>query len=184
MIQDLGVVVPVYNTPDRNRTGFFRDTIGSALAQDYDYTLLIVDNGSTDVETLDFYGSLHDPRIRIERIGRVLGQKGTPSVALNFGFNLLYENGSDAFCYLHSDDLLLEDSLEKRVGKLEEGNDMAYGKRVLNQKRGFYLRSSLNGDAESYSVLGRSFAHHTSMWGREMMGMMLEGRGGVLFDTD
>ena len=176
MIQELGVVVPVYNTPDRNRTGLFRDTVASALAQDYDYTLLIVDNGSTDEATLDFYETLDDSRVRIEKIGRVLGQRGTPSVSLNFGFNWLYDNSADAFCYLHSDDLLLEDSLEKRVGELAEGNDMVYGRAVLMLNNKLFLNKYPERDFTNPQVLSSGFPNHTSMWSRDMMGRMLEGR--------
>ena len=64
----LGVITPVWCSERNNRVHLFEDTAGSVLAQDYDFTWLVVDNGSTDEKILDFYETLSDTRIKIEKI--------------------------------------------------------------------------------------------------------------------
>ncbi|MDP3919108.1 MAG: glycosyltransferase family A protein [Nanoarchaeota archaeon] len=186
MNRRLGVVTPVYNTPDRDRTRYLVDTVDSALAQNLDYTFLIVDNGSTDQDTLDFYETIRDSRVQIERIGRRQGQKGTPSRSLNFGFNFLFDEGYDAFCYLHSDDLLTEDSLERRMEKLDEGDGMVYGRTALLFDSGLKYRNFPDEDenVNSVNVLRNGFPHHSSMWARRMMDELLKSKQGILFDEN
>ena len=181
----LGVVTPVYNTPDRNRMGYLVDAVDSALAQDIDYTFLIVDNGSTDEETLDFYETINDPRVRVERIGRTPEQKGTPSVSLNFGFNLLFNEGHSAFCYLHSDDLLTQGSLERRVNALG-GFAMVYGRMGYYDDREVKVGTYPTRNHQSPDVMISAFPHHSSMWSRKLMGLMLSDkyRKGEIFGLD
>lgn len=103
---------------------------------------------------------------------------------MNFGFNLSFDGGYDAFCYLHSDDLLTEDSLEMRVEALREGNDMAYGKAAfLFGSKVKYRKFPVGGeDTTSQSVLRSGFPHHSSMWSRRIVEQMLNAKRGKLFD--
>lgn len=182
MVKQLGVVTPVYNTPKNNRSEYFKDTTASVLAQDCDFTWLVVDNGSTDEQTLDFYESIHDPRFNLHRIGR-MGDEKTPSRALNYGFNWLYNTNHQTFCYVHSDDLLTQKSLEWRLERISD-SEMIYG------KVGYFSSGSLS--TKQYPPKGRNpssldlmndlFPHHTSMWSRDLFGLMLGQKSGELFD--
>ena len=50
MVNKVGVVIPVWNTKKNNRTKLLKDAVASALAQDIDFRLQIVDNGSIVLE--------------------------------------------------------------------------------------------------------------------------------------
>lgn len=130
MIQELGVVTPLYSTPENNRLRYFKDTVGSVLAQDYDFLWTIVDDGSTDQDTIDFLKDISkDPRINIKTKKRQSEDKKTASNALNIGFNFLFQNGCQYFTYY---------------------------------------------DFSSPLGMKAGFPHHTSMWSREMMELMMK----------
>lgn len=186
MVQKLGVVTPVYNRPR-----YFRDTAGSVLAQSYkDFLWVIVDDGSTDPEIRPLVNKIireakiRDIEVHAIRRDRQVGDNKTPSNAINRGFNRLYDYGCQYFAYVHSDDLLTEDSLEARVKGMGEGIDMIYS------KIGYltYGAVFVNDNAPYYradctpSVLEMDFPHHTSMWSRRMLELMRGGRNNEMFD--
>lgn len=185
MIQGLGVVTPLYSTPQNNRLSYFKDTVGSVLAQDYDFLWTIVDDGSTDQDTIDFLKDIStDPRIKIKTRRRQSGDKKTASNALNIGFNFLFQNGCQYFTYVHSDDLLTQGSLEMRVEELKN-NDMVYGRVGYIRKMGVVTRRyPPNYDFSSPLGMKAGFPHHASMWSRGMMELMMKGRKNELFDRN
>lgn len=182
MIQELGVVTPVYSTKENSRLEYFKNTAGSVLTQNYDFLWVVVDDGSTD-NTRDFVRSIKDPRIVLLERKRLPGDKKTSSNALNLGINYLFENGCRYFAYVHSDDLLPRGSLELRVNGLKD-NDMVYGRiALLKGKQLFYQDfSPKGGNYCSPALMESGFPHHTSMWSRRMIDLMRKGRENQVFD--
>ena len=87
-----------------NRAGTIRETIESALAQDYrDMEYIVVDGASTD-------GTTEIVREYAERIDKVVSEKdGGMYEAINKGIRLAT---GDVICLLHSDDVFF-DSIRK-----------------------------------------------------------------------
>ena len=181
MIQELGVVTPVYNAEKNNRLQYFKDSIKSILAQDYDFLLAVVDDGSTD-NTVDYIKSINDSRVKLLERERQPGDVRTSSNALNMGLNHLFEMGCKYFCYFHSDDLLTQGSLESRVGELKD-KDMVYGRMVYLKKGKTFSNEYPPRCSDYYSplILSGDFPHHTSMWSKRMMEVMMGERKNRLF---
>ena len=176
MIAELGVTTPIYSTEKIPMLRYFQERAGSVLAQDYDFSWVIVDDGSTD-ETPDYIRGLKDPRIVFLQRERQPGDKETSSNAVNSGFNYLFENGARFFAYVHSDDFLTPRSLELRVEEIKN-HDMVYG-RIGKLYNGEVLGTDYPPEGIDYSsagLLDDGFPHHTSMWSRRMMEMMLKRR--------
>jgi len=110
----VSVVVPCFNLGQ-----FVGDAIGSVLAQTYtDLEVILVDDGSTDAETVAFVGSLSKPRTRVIRTDH----RGL-SAARNTGFRA---SASDYVCALDADDLLEADWLSRAVERLDSEPDLAF----------------------------------------------------------
>lgn len=183
MKQELGLVIPVYSTKGNSRLSYFKDCLGSVLAQNFDFLCVIVDDGSTD-ETPDYIRSIQDSRIQSVRIERTDKSRLTSSVAANMGLNHLMNRGCSHFAYIHSDDIITPCSLERRVTALKEGAEMVYGRLAVYQDGNITL-NGLNKEKQNHSldVMGMGFPHHTSMWSRRMMELMMNGRANSVFDT-
>lgn len=101
------VLIPVHNG-----TAFLRDAIGSVLGQTFgDFELLLLDDASTD-ESREIIGSFRDPRVRLERNARNVGQTAT----LNRGLDLARGR---YVARLDQDDVSLPRRLERQVELLE-----------------------------------------------------------------
>lgn len=105
----VSVVVPVFN-----REAILAETIKSVLRQTYsDIELLLVDDGSVDASIQiaeDF--AFNDKRVKVIR--RERQPKGAPTCR-NIGLEAAQ---GDFIIFLDSDDLLLNQSIEKRVAEL------------------------------------------------------------------
>ena len=181
MKQELGIVTPVYSTRGNSRLTYFKETAGSILAQDLDFLWIIVDDGSTD-ETPNYVQSIHDSRVSYVRLERTNKNRLTSSVAANAGLNYLMNRGCSYFAYVHSDDLITQCSLERRVNALKQGAEMVYG-RLAAYQHGQLTLNDFNRPGQSNITMEMGFPHHTSMWSRKMMELMMKGRGHDLFDT-
>jgi len=184
MKQELGIVTPVYSTERNSRLTYFRDTADSILAQDLDFLWVIVDDGSTD-ETPDYIQGIRDSRVSYIRLERTNRSRLTSSVGANAGLNYLMNKRCSYFAYVHSDDIITPYSLEKRVNALKEGAEMVYGKLAIYECRGLVLKDFKKPKEDhSTEVMRMDFPHHTSMWSRKMMKLMMNGRANSLFDTE
>ncbi len=131
------IITPTFN---RAASGFLRECIISVREQtrgNYEYEHVIVDDGSTD-ETEKYIKSLKDNNIQY------IYQKnaGTAS-ATRTGINAT--NG-DYIIILDDDDLLMEDSLKKRLQFIEKNPkvDFFYGNAQWIDKNGFLIKPLFN----------------------------------------
>lgn len=184
MVYNCGVVIPVYNVPELNRFGFLPNTVESLRRQNVDFCCYIVDHGSTERQTLEYLESIGDERFVVEKIERQAADS-TPARPINHGFNCLWERGVDAFCYLHSDDVFMADSLVNRLLLLAD-HDMVYGE-VAYVKDGQAFPKKIETYGYSHNspdIMGTTFSHHTSMWSRKMMERMRAIRGKQLINPE
>ncbi len=111
----VSIITPVHDTPRR----WLREAIASVEAQIYEnWELLLVDDASTDQDTLDFLAKAEqrDPRMRVFRLPRNSGISASSNVAL--------ENArGDWIGLLDHDDLLEPDALFRTVQLLQEHPD-------------------------------------------------------------
>ncbi len=110
----ISVLIPVFNTPRH----FLEDCINSCLHQTLkDYELVIVDNGSTNQETIDVLNSISDnKKINIFNCPRQEG-KNNISIAMNLG---LKNSKYDLVARMDSDDIMLHDRLEKQINFMNQ----------------------------------------------------------------
>jgi glycosyltransferase involved in cell wall biosynthesis len=111
----ISVIIPTYNRAD-----YICETIDSVLNQTYkDFELIVVDDGSTDdtKKKLEKYGS------KIKLIEQPNSER---AVARNNGVK---NSTGEYIAFLDSDDIWIEDKLEKQVKVLDENNDyiLVYG---------------------------------------------------------
>ncbi len=105
----ISVIMPVYNT----QGDFFREAVESILNQTLaDYELLIIDDCSTNPETVKILKSFDDPRIRILQTPCNSGA----AAARNIG---LREAKGKYIAFLDSDDISYKERLAKQVEYLE-----------------------------------------------------------------
>ncbi|GEM_PF-4211717 len=174
----IAIVTPIYATPENGRLELFDQTLRSVARQQTNLNIvhIIVDDGSpVDVE--GFIKSYHEPRFRYVRRERMPGDLRTASNAMNNGIDYALQrnsevftkseaNGLGALCLLYSDDLLPEDSIEKRFGQVNGGfvyTDVAFfdnDRRIVRVKPGnFFCEDSKISNGNFYE-----FNHHTIMW--------------------
>lgn len=120
----------------------------------------------------------NDPRVRYLRRERLPSDLKTASNALNFGIDYCLARSGDVFTrseaedlvgvgFLHSDDLLSSDSIERRVRHLPRG--FVYTDRATFS--GIHVIDIIGG--KSLSSMGRlalqPFPHHTLLWEMEFL---------------
>jgi glycosyltransferase involved in cell wall biosynthesis len=111
----VSVIIPAYNSEP-----YIAKTLGSVLAQTCDnYEVIVVDDGSSD-GTLRIAKSF-EPRIKV-----LTKQNGGPASARNLAIS--HAQG-DYLAFLDSDDLWVEDKLERQIAFLNENRDvgLVYG---------------------------------------------------------
>jgi|TARA_Y100000310_G_scaffold345855_1_gene471513 glycosyltransferase involved in cell wall biosynthesis len=174
----VAIVTPVYATPENDRLKYFRHTVNSVLRQNHrNIVHIVVDDGST-VDVASFLQDYHDPRIRYLKREKSVDDLRTASNALNMGIDYcLVKDGNifaanetrdlTAVTFVHSDDLLTEDSIAMRVSGLPSGfifTDMGQfnnGGRRIQIKKG----SAKSVGDRTYALRNpMAFNHHTIMW--------------------
>jgi glycosyltransferase involved in cell wall biosynthesis len=107
------VIIPTYN-----RANLIGETIQSVLRQTVrDFNLIVVDDGSTD-NTGEVLKRYQDPRVRYE-----YRENRGVSVARNIGLKL---SNTDYVTFLDSDDIYLDNSLEKFVNCLDSNKEIGF----------------------------------------------------------
>lgn len=180
-IQKVGVATPIHATPENKRGRLFEETISSMAKQSIPYSWYIVDDGSSCQYTKELLAELNqETNIFVYPRQKSPNEILSASFGMNIAFqNLLRDSSIGAFCYLHSDDLLPEYSLDSRVKLLNNNYDMAFGSIHILTQQFDYIKHAKITDS---TILGRSFPHHTSMWNRKIMEQLFSLRNGKLFD--
>ena len=118
-----------------NQDQFIEKTIESVLNQSYrNIEYIILDAGSTDNSRKKILKYKND-------INKIIFEKDNgPAEGLNKGFKIAK---GDIFCFLNSDDLLLENSLTKVVNffKNNKNADVVYGNSWIINERGKRIRN-------------------------------------------
>jgi len=127
--------------PCHNHEKWVNDALDSVLWQSYpNKRIIVVDDGSTDDSANKVYKRLYRPRGPQQQgepivcVGKAQPRMETevmlcrfskasgPSFARNWGIRVAWE-GTDAFCFLDSDDTYLPGKIEKSVAKWQEVPD-------------------------------------------------------------
>lgn len=147
----ISVVIPCYNA-----AATLRETIDSALAQDIEHEVVVVDDGSTDtsVVVLESYG---------DRVRWVSTENRGASAARTLGTQMA---GGAFIQYLDSDDLLMPGALAERKAVMDRtGADVAHAdwqKLVQSPdgsfERGAIIRADLAAIAEDAEVAAATSA--------------------------
>ncbi len=112
----LSVLMPVYN----ERAEFFRQAIDSVLEQTFrDFEFVIIDDGSTDEETVEVLNELPD---RDSRIRLIRGPKQGYTNALNQGLKLCR---GELICRQDSDDWSELERFERQIQFMEKYPDVS-----------------------------------------------------------
>jgi glycosyltransferase involved in cell wall biosynthesis len=114
----ISVLMPVYNT----KAEMLIESIKSCLFQSInDYEIILVDNGSTDRQTLETIKQFsNNKKINIFNCPRQQG-KNNISLALNLG---LSRCKNDLVARMDSDDIMLYDRLEKQVNCMNKNKNI------------------------------------------------------------
>ncbi len=126
----VSVVIPTYN-----QASFLGEAVGSALAQTYrDFEVIVIDDGSTD--NTPEVASSFPPAVRYFR-----QENRGISAARNRGIELA--NG-EYLAFLDSDDILLENALEKSVAFMDQHPEagFCYGQVYSIDEKGRPMRLS------------------------------------------
>ena len=109
----VSVVIPTYN-----RAGYVSEAVKSVLNQTFhDFEVIVVDDGSTD-NTPDVIDSFKDTRIRY-----LYQENRGVSAAMNTG---ILASTAEYIAILDSDDVLVEEALQKSVAFLDEHPEVGY----------------------------------------------------------
>lgn len=115
------IVIPVYNEEKNLDEVYIRVNSVTATLSNYDFEMLMIDNGSTDqsrLRCLEF--TKKDPRWKYLRFTRNFG------IETSFFAGATYASG-DALIYLFSDLQDPPEAIPKMLQKWKEGNDVVYG---------------------------------------------------------
>ena len=111
-MEKVSIIMPCFNDGE-----YIRESINSALNQTYkNIELIIIDDGSTDIKTINILNSIWDKRIKVLKTKR-LG----PSGARNEGIR---NSNGKYILPLDSDDLIDKTYIEKAVNIMEEREDV------------------------------------------------------------
>lgn len=177
----MAVITPAYITPQNGRLALFAQTINSVVTQrlcQVRLVYLVVDDGST-VDLKSFVEQWRDPRVRYVRRQRSATDLQTASNALNLGFDLCLAKDPHVFShaeardlcaatYLHSDDLLTQDSVERRALRLNGGcvhTAMACFHNDGTVKKIMSFKCGTADQVMAANAAGKPlYNHHTFMW--------------------
>ena len=114
----ISVLMPVYNT----NPSFLREAIDSCLFQTIeDYEIVIVDNDSTDKQTIEILGEYSSQnKISIYKCKRE-DDKNNISMALNMG---LKNCNYSLVARMDSDDIMFHDRLEKQIDYMDKNPEV------------------------------------------------------------
>ena len=152
----VSVIIPCYNLGQ-----YIKEAVDSVLNQTFqNFEIIIVDDGSTDVETLDILKKMSDPKVKI-----IYQKNGGVSSARNNG--IAVANGK-YICCLDADDKYHPEFLEKTVKVLDNDKLNKYGIVTTNFK--FFENSSEKIEVTDYdkcALAVRNRMHTASLFRKE-----------------
>ena len=157
----VSVVIPTYN-----RAGYVSEAVASVLAQTYrDFEVIVIDDGSTD-NTPEVVGSYRDAHIRY-----FYQENRGVSAAMNTG---ILASTAEYIAILDSDDVLVEEALQKSVAFLDQHPEVGYcfGQSYTIDESGRPLRSSPRGPRVTFVRDGREEIAQVLMGGRSIGSMV------------
>ena len=113
----ISVVMPVHNTPK----AWLADAVGSVSAQTYPHwQLVIVNDGSTKLETREFLDRIDDPRVTVFPLTRGVGISAATCMGID-------ASQGEYLAFMDHDDMLAPQALQKVAEKVREKNpDVLY----------------------------------------------------------
>ena len=182
----VAVVTPIYATPENGRLELFRYTLKSVLRQCPDVVHVVVDDGSQ--EDVEYFLREHgNSSVRYLKRERQASDLKTASNALNLGIDNCIAKNSDvlssretrdlaAVTFLHSDDVLTRDSIEKRLLGLKDG--FVFTEMAFSDKNGlvYCVRNGLE-YLQDKTYVSRNpvpFNKHTLMWNTQFLRYLKE----------
>jgi len=157
----VSVVIPTYN-----RAGYLSEAVASVLAQTYrDFEVIIVDDGSID-NTPEVVASFRDAHIRY-----FYQENRGVSAAMNTG---ILASTADYIAVLDSDDVLVEEALQKSVAFLDQHPEAGYcfGQSYTIDENGRPLRRSPRGPKVTFVRDGREEIAH-ALLGERSIGFLV-----------
>ncbi|MCP4952020.1 MAG: glycosyltransferase, partial [Proteobacteria bacterium] len=113
----ISVVMPVHNTPK----AWLADAVGSLCAQTFPHwELVIVNDGSTSLETQEFLDEINDPRVTVFPLTRGVGISAATCMGID-------ASRGEYLAFMDHDDMLAPQALQKVAEKVREKNpDVLY----------------------------------------------------------
>lgn len=183
------VICPAYVTSQNGRAETLKRALESVCDQTSKAIALVVDD-SSPVDVSQITSQFPQETVRYVRREKPVNENRTSAGALNHGIDLLLDTPDEVFseseksgikgiCYLHSDDRLPEDSIEKRLGVLNSG--FVYGQtNIIDGDRSYkmhYPRSKIQPFKRIFN-----FPSHTLMWERDFLSILRD-RNKVYFNS-
>lgn len=167
------VIIPVYNSTKARLTKLDA-CLASLTRQTTPVVGIVVDDGSPMRRDVELLVKEHGARCRLRYVERTKPQKeaNTSAGALNFGFRLVLDADDQilgakeiseikALCYIHSDDLLPQSSIEMRMAGLRSGG-FAWGRQLIFYEADRTLAPWNRSNA--YTLRKPTFTHHSALW--------------------
>lgn len=108
----VSVLLPVYNT----KIEYLHDCFNSIFMQTHkNYEVIVIDNGSTNTDTLEYLNKIKKDNVKIYRIERQVN-KNNLSIALNYG---LTKCENEFVARMDADDIMLSTRLESQVNYMK-----------------------------------------------------------------
>ena len=148
-IPSISILIPVFNRAD-----YIGETLESVIAQSYkDWECIVVDDGSTDhiEELMEFYCK-KDSRIHFHKRPSHL-PKGA-NACRNYGFSI---SKGEYINWFDSDDIMLPDFLEKKLGSFSGDIEMVICK-------GYYASEELEIESETQLKKDRELFKSFILW--------------------
>lgn len=170
------VICPAYITPENGRIETLNKALESVCNQTSRALALVVDD-SSPFDVSQITSQFPQELVKYVRREKPTNENKTSAGALNYGIDILLDNPDKVFseseksrikgvCYLHSDDKLPIDSIEKRLGGLTNG--FVYGQTKTIGGNFERIESFPRVNVIPYKRI-RGFPNHTIMWERHFL---------------
>jgi glycosyltransferase involved in cell wall biosynthesis len=123
----VSVLVTSYNVGE-----YVQGALDSLIAQTFtDWEAIVMDDGSTDPETIRVLESVTDPRITVHRFYPTEQARGQTARYASL-INLAAQHARGRYLtYLCTDDFYMPDRLKRMVDLLDQGHQVVYGAQLL-----------------------------------------------------
>lgn len=167
------VIIPTYVNSE-NRFSFFKQTIASLVRQTSPVVGIIVDDGSPMSDCVKNIVNFYNFKGNLRYVKRPRKETDlhTASNAINFGLDLTLDLSSGIFsseeqhrlayaAYLHSDDMLPDNGIAKRVAAIKDGGFVFSKMLIIDDVN---RPKTISGNVDSLKRNAQGFPHHSSLW--------------------